>query len=339
MEFQDILRQLKTKQYHPVYFLHGPEGYFIDRIADHIEHQVLGEAEKAFNLMVAYGKETDHLQILDIARRYPVMSPLQVVIIKEAQEMRSLPELLSYVEKPAPTTILVICYKHKKYALNSKFGKALKKNAVVFESKRLYDNKIPDWIMKYGKEHKLTIKPAEAGLIAEYLGSKLSKVANELDKLALNVPEGSTLSRAQIEEYIGISREYNVFELHKALAARNWPKAFRMVQYFSANSKKNPFVVIVGSLYGFFSKVYMFHFLGGLSEKELLGKMGVGNSFFLKDYRLAASHFNRVQTEHVLSLLKEYDLKAKGVGINTTSVSEGELLKEMIWRIVHEVKG
>ncbi|MCB9284507.1 MAG: DNA polymerase III subunit delta [Lewinellaceae bacterium] len=336
MEFSEILRQLHLKQYHPVYFLHGTEPYFIDQISDYIEHQVLGEAEKAFNLTVLYGKEADHLQILDAARRYPVMSPHQVVVIKEAQEMKSLTDLLSYIEKPAPSTILVIAYRHKKYNLNSNFGKALKKNAVILETKRLYDNQVPDWIIRYAKERQLAIAPAEAGLIAEYLGAELSKVANELDKLALNVPSGTTVTREQIEEYIGISREYNVFELHKALASRDWVKTFRMVQYFSANPKKSPFVVIIGALYGFFSKVYILHFLGGASEKELLEKMEVGNAFFLKDYKLAARHYNRQQTEHVLELLKDYDLKAKGVHVNTTNVPEGELLKEMVWRIVHE---
>ncbi|MBK8492628.1 MAG: DNA polymerase III subunit delta [Saprospirales bacterium] len=336
MEFQDILRQLHLKEYQPVYFLHGTEPYFIDRISDYIEHQVLGEAEKAFNLTVAYGKDTDHLQILDAARRYPVMSPHQVVVIKEAQDMKSLTDLLNYIEKPVPSTILAICFKHKKYNFNSNFGKALKKNALVFESKRLYDNQVPDWVMQYATEHELQLRPAEAGLIAEYLGTELSKVANELDKLALNVPKGSTATREQIEEFSGISREYNVFELHKALAARDWQKSFRMTQFFAANPKKSPFVVIVGALYGFFSKVYMLHFLGGISEKELLTKMEVGNAFFLKDYKLAARHFNRTQTEHVLSLLKEYDLKAKGVHVNTTNVSEGELLKELVWRIIHE---
>ena len=336
MEFQDILRSLHLKQYQPVYFLHGTEPYFIDRIAAYIEQEILDEGEKAFNLTVAYGKETDHLQVLDAARRYPVMSAHQVVLIKEAQEMKSLPELLAYIEKPVPSTILCICYMHKKFSFNSNFGKALKKNAVVFEAKRLYDNQIPDWIVQYGKERKLTIRPAEAALIAEYLGAELSKVANEIDKLALNVPEGAPVSHEQIEKYIGISREYNVFELQKALAARDWPKTFRMVQFFSSNAKKNPFVVIVGTLYGFFSKVYMLHFLSGASDNELMQKMEVGNAFFLKDYRLAARNFNRRQTEEVIGLLKEYDLKAKGVGVNTTNVAEGELLKELAWRIINQ---
>lgn len=335
MEFHDILRSLRAKEYQPVYFLHGTEPFFIDRISDYVEKEVLGEGEKAFNLSILYGKDADHLAVLDIARRYPVMSSHQVVIIKEAQDMKSLPDLLAYVEKPSPTTLLVICYKHKKFTLNSNFGKALKKNAVVFESKRLYDNQIPDWIIQYGKECQLVIRPAEAGLIAEYLGSDLSKVANELDKLALNVAQGATVTREQIEQFIGISREYNVFELHKALAARDWEKTLRMVLFFAANSRKNPMVVIIGALYGFFSKVYMLHFLGALPEKELLQKMEVGNAFFLKDYRLAARNYNRLQTEQVLGLLKEYDLKVKGVEVNTTNVSEGELLKEMAWRIVN----
>jgi DNA polymerase III subunit delta len=336
LEFHDILRALHIKQYQPVYFLHGLEPYFIDSIANYIENHILNETEKAFNLTVAYGKDTDFLQILDAARRYPVMSAHQVVLIKEAQDMKSLPDLLAYVENPTPSTILAICYKHKKYALTSNFGKALKKNALVFESKRLYDNQIPDWIGQYSKERGLNIRPAEASLIAEYLGSDLSKVANEIDKLAINVPAGSTVTHEQIEQYIGISREYNVFELHKALAARDWTRTFRIAQYFSANTKKNPFFMIVGALYGFFSKVYMLHFLDKIPEKELMEKMDVKNAFFLRDYRLAARHYNLRQTERIISLLREYDLKAKGVEINTTNVSEGELLREMLWRIFYE---
>jgi DNA polymerase III subunit delta len=338
LELQDILRALHLKQYQPVYFLHGLEPYFIDRISNYIEQEVLNETEKAFNLTVAYGKDTDHLQILDAARRYPVMSAHQVVIIKEAQDMKSLPELLGYLENPTPSTILAICYKHKKYAFNTNFGKVLKKNALVFESKRLYDNQVPDWVTQNGKENGLTIRPAEAALIAEYLGADLSKVANEIGKLALNVPAGATVTHEQIEQHIGISREYNVFELHKALAARDWTRSFRMAQFFAANTKKNPFVVIIGSLYGFFSKVYMLHFLEKLPDKELMEKMGVGNAFFLRDYRLAVRNYNLRQTERVISLLREYDLKSKGLQVNTTNVPEGELLKELLWQIVHGTK-
>lgn len=335
LEFSDILRSLHLKEYKPVYFLHGAESFFIDRISDYIEQEVLSESEKAFNLTVLYGKEADYLTIMDAARRYPVMSSHQVVLIKEAQDMKSIADLQPYLEKPMPSTILAICHKHKKFSLNSNFGKALKQHAVVFESKRLYDNQIPGWIEQYGNEKQLVIRPPEAGLIAEYLGAELSKVANEIDKLALNVPQGATVTREQIEQYIGISREYNVFELHKALASRDWPRTFRMVQFFAANPKKSPMVVIIGALYGFFSKVYMLHFLAGLPEKELMQKMEVGNAFFLKDYRLAARNFDRSQTENVLSLLREYDLKAKGVEVNTTNVEEGELLKELAWKIVN----
>jgi DNA polymerase-3 subunit delta len=335
LDYLDILRSLRLKEYRPVYFLHGTEPYFIDRISNYLENEVLSESEKAFNLTVLYGKDADPLSVLDAARRYPVMSEKQVVLIKEAQEMKGLTELQAYIEKPVPSTILCICYMHKKFDARTNFAKVLKQHAVVLETKRLYDNQVPDWIIQFGKGHELTIGPAEAGLIAEYLGADLSKVANELEKLALNVPKGANITRAHIEQYIGISREYNAFELHRALAARDWPKAFRMVQYFAANPKKGPMVLIIGSLYGFFSKVYMLHFLGGVPEKQQIKQLGIGNAFFLKDYRLAARHFNRSQTEQVLALLREYDLKTKGVDLNTTSVPEGELLKELVWRIVN----
>ena len=194
MSFEDILRQLKNKDYQPVYFLHGKESYHIDVLTDYISEKVLNESEKAFNYTVFYGKDANHLALLDAARRYPMMAERQVIILKEAQEMRTLSNLLSYIEKPTNTSLLLICYKHKKFNFNSKFGKALKKAAVIFESKTLYDNQVPDWISSFLKKKKLSISPKASQLLAEYLGTDLSKIANELEKLAINVPEGADVT-------------------------------------------------------------------------------------------------------------------------------------------------
>lgn len=335
MTYQEILKELKQKKYRPIYFLHGPEAYFIDVISNYIEHEVLNETEKAFNLTILYGKEANHLAVVDNARRYPVMAERQVVIVKEAQEMKSLPDLMSYVEKPLDSTILVICHKHKNYNLNSKFGKLLKERALVFEAKELYENQVPDWIVAYLKDKELKIKPNAANLIAEYLGTELSKIANELDKLALNLPTGTEVNDKQVEENIGISKEYNVFELQKALGTRDVLKANRIVQYFASNPRKNPLVVVIGSLYNFFSKVYMLHFVRNLSEKEMLEALQLRSAYFLKDYRSALPHFPLQKTAQVIGLLREYDLKSKGVDYNSTGKEEGELLKEMVWRILH----
>lgn len=335
MTYQEILKELKQKKYRPIYFLHGAEAYFIDVISDYIEEQVLTETEKAFNLTVLYGKEANHLNVVDSARRYPVMAERQVVIVKEAQEMKSLPDLMSYMEKPLDSTLLVICHKHKTFNLNSKFGKLVKEKALVFDAKELYDNQVPDWIVGYLKERKLTIKPSAANLIAEYLGTELSKIANELDKLALNLTAGTEINEKHVEANIGISKDYNVFELQKALGVRDVMKANRIVQYFGANPRKNPLPVVIGSLYNFFSKVYMLHFVRHVPEKEMLEALQLRSAYFLKDYRAAATHYPLQKTEQVIGFLKDYDLKSKGVDYNSTGKEEGELLKEMVWRILH----
>jgi DNA polymerase-3 subunit delta len=249
--------------------------------------------------------------------------------------MKSLPDLMSYIEKPLDSTLLVICHKHKNYNLNSKFGKLVKERALVFEAKGLYDNQVPDWIRDYLKDKKLTIRPTAAHLIAEYLGTELSKIANELDKLALNLPAGTEVNEKQVEENIGISKDYNVFELQKALGTRDVLSANRIVQYFAANPRKNPLPVVIGSLYNFFSKIYMLHFVRHVSEKEMLEALQLRSAYFLKDYRAALTHFPLTKTEQVIGFLKDYDLKSKGVDYISTGKEEGELLKELVWRILH----
>jgi DNA polymerase-3 subunit delta len=335
MTFQELQQSLKKKEYRPVYFLHGEESYFIDAISDRIEDGVLNEGERAFNQTILYGKDTDHLTVLDIARRYPMMAERQVVIIKEAQDMKTLKELQTYVEKPLTSTLLVICHKNGKYNLNSKFGKAIQEKGVVFEAKRLYDNQVPDWIQDFLKGKKISIKSDAAHLIAEYLGTDLSKVVNELDKLVINLPAGAEVNLQIVEETIGISKDFNVFELQKALGERNILKANRIVNYFAANPRRNPLPVVIGSLYTFFSKVYMLSFLQNQAEKDQLAALELRSAYFLKDYREAARLFNRPRSEQVLSLLREYDLKSKGVDYNSTGKPEGDLLKELVWKILH----
>ena len=343
MTYQEILKDLKAGNYKPIYFLQGGESYFIDKVADYIEKNALTEAEKGFNQTILYGKDSEAITVIDNARRYPMMAQRQVVMLKEAQEMRSLDKLLPYIEKPSPTTVLVICHKHKKLRMNTKLGKALKKNAVVLEAKPLYDNQVPDWISSYLRGKKMSISPAAAGLTAEYLGTDLAKVANELDKLAINLPAGTQVTEQHIEDNIGISREYNVFELQKAIASRDILKANRIVNYFISNPKKNPLVLTVGSLYNFFSKLYIYLSVKHLSEREILSAMKYGKSWFLREYKTAAANFPRPYCERVLSVLREYDLRSKGVHLseNTSDKEKGEvtpeaeLLREMVWKILH----
>lgn len=335
MTYQQIRQDLKKGNFQPIYFLHGQESYFIDVIVDFIDENVLDEGQKAFNHTVLYGKETDHKMVVDVARRFPMMAPYQVVLLKEAQEMRSLKDLQSYIENPSPTTILVIAHKHKKLNLNSKFGKALKAKAVVLDAKPLYDNQVPDWIASFLKSKKLKIDMGNAQLISEYLGADLSKIANELEKLAINLSPGATITTEDIERNIGISKDYNVFELQRALGGRDAQKVNRIVQYFIANPKKNPLPMVMGALYNYFSKVYMLSFLKRSSESEILKTLSLGSAFFLKDYRLAMRNYRRSDLEQIIHVLREYDLKSKGVDYSSTGKEEGGLIKEMCWKILH----
>jgi DNA polymerase-3 subunit delta len=343
MEFQQILTDLKKKVYQPVYFLMGDEPYFIDTVSDYIEKKVLDENEKEFNQTILYGRDVDVLTILSAAKRFPMMSERQVVIIKEAQDIRDLvkagkgddkhkPPFLTYIENPQKSTLLVICYKYKKLDMRTALGKSIAKHAVVLESKKLYDNKVPDWIGSYLKNKNYSISPSACVMIAEYLGTDLSRIVNELDKLMINLPEKSEITVEHVQANIGISKEYNSFELQNALGRKDVLKSNRIVNYFAANDKDHPLVVTVSSLYGYFSKLLTYHFLPDKSKNTAATALGV-HPFFLADYERAAKLYQPVKLKAIISNLREYDLKSKGVG--NTSVNGGELLKELVFKILH----
>ncbi len=335
MTFEEILRDIHAKRFAPVYFLHGEEPYFIDCIADEIEARALPEAEKGFNQTILYGKEVDHLTLLDSLRRYPMMSERQVVILREAQEMKGLTELTAYLENPMLSTVFVVCHKHKKLDLRTKFGKALQgKNIVVLESKKLYDNQVPDWIIGHCKARKLGIEINAAALLGEYLGSDLARISNEIDKLVLNLPANTTVTTAHVQEFIGISKEYNVFELQKAFATSDRMRIARIQQYFGANIRKNPLIVTISSLFTYFSKVYMLHSLKGNSDAEMVKALDLRSDWFLKEYKIAVNNYSPAQTTQIITLLKEYDLRSKGVDTDTTNTGEEELMKELFWKLL-----
>lgn len=285
--------------------------------------------------MVLYGRDIDHLAVIDNCRRYPMMSQFQVVVVKEAQEMKDLKSLEKYVANPTPTTILVLCHKHKTFNKTSKFAKLLKAKSVFFDSKKLYDNQIPEWISDYLRSQKLKISSNTSALLAEYLGTDLSLIVHELDKLKLHLQSGTEVTAAHVEEYVGISREYNIFELQKAISQRNLGKVSRIVKNFIANPKRNPFIMVTASLSSFFTKVYLFHFVKNKSDGEVQKALNLRSSYALRDYRAAARTFSLPKTEQIIGVLKEYDLKAKGVDFNTVGKEDGELLKELIWKILH----
>lgn len=333
MTFDQIITELRNKIYRPFYLLYGEEPYFIDVITDEIQDNVLDESEKDFNLSVVYGRDTDVMAVLDLARRHPMMANYHVVIVREAQDLDKPEELQPYFERFLPTTILVIAYKYGKLDRRKAFVKAAEKNGAVFESKKIYDNELPGWISEHVRTNGFTISPDAAELLAEYLGADLAKVMNELGKLTINLPTDTRISPAIIEKYIGISKEYNVFELQKALGRRDIMAANRIVNYFGDNPKDNSPVMVTAVLYGWFSKLLIYHQLHDtLDRKALAAELSI-NPFFLKDYEEAARNISVNRIHKIMGILRDYDLKAKGAGNVTTS--EGGLLKEMIYKMLH----
>lgn len=352
-EINQILLDLKRKIFKPIYFLSGEEAHYIDVISDYIEKNALEESDKEFNQTVVYGKDTDLVSILGLAKQFPMMSEHNVVIVKEAQNLKefnksaasdedvpvsknvtntSSQQFLNYITNPQPSTILVFCYKYKTLDKRSAIAKGLQKNAIFLETKKLYDNQIPEWINDYVKEKKYSIGPKATALMAEFLGNDLSKISNEIDKLLINLPAGKEITVESIQDNIGISKDYNVFELQDALAKRDILRANRIINHFAANEKDNSAPMVLASLYGYFSKILKYHFLPDKSKFAAAQALGV-NPFFIDGYAKAALNYNSSKLKQIFSLLKEYDLKSKGV--NNSGVSYGELLKELTFNILH----
>ncbi len=337
MAYKEIINELKNKIYHPVYFLMGEEAYYIDKISDYIMNNVLDEAERSFNQTVLYGKDTNINDVINAAKRYPMMANQQVVIVKEAQHLKNIENLVYYLEKPLKSTVLVINYKYKKLDKRKQLYKKLQKNALVFESPVIYDYKIPGWIEQYVKEHQCTIAHEASKLLTEYLGNDLNKVANELDKLISTLPANEhNISIKHIEKNIGISKDYNTFELQKALCNKDILKCNRIVKYFGQNPNANPFPLIIASLYYFFSKLlgyyYIIEKMKDKSKNNIAALLKI-NPYFVRDYQMAAKVYDKRKVVSIIELLREYDTKSKGVG--NVSAKQEDLLKEMVYRILH----
>lgn len=356
-EVTQILTDLKRKIFKPIYFLSGEEAYYIDMVSDYIEKNVLDESEQEFNQTILYGKEADMNTIISAAKRFPMMSEYQVIIVKEAQNLKELGKgsgssdddddsdapakkssgsanaLVAYLQQPQTSTILVFCYKYKTLDKRSTIYKSLQKNHVFLETKKLYDNKIPEWITEFVQEHKFKISPKASYLLAESLGNDLSKIANEVEKLFINLKEGEEITLELVQDNIGISKEFNVFELQDAIAKKDILKANRIINYFSANEKEHPAVMTLSSLYGYFTKVLLYHFAPDKSKFVVAQVLGV-NPFFVDGYVNAAKNYNTAKLKSIFSYLKEYDLKTKGVDNN--GVNNGELMKELMFKILHQ---
>ena len=340
MTAADLLKDLKNRKYKPIYLLHGEEPYYIDLVSNFVEHKLLPDAEKGFNQTVFYGKDTDIMSVLNASKRYPMMADYQVVLIKEAQDMKwgnedpdkkGINPVLSYLENPLQSTILVFCYKYGKFDKRKKTYKAIEKHGLIFESSPLYDNKIPAWIEDFLGEKNYRISQQATFILSEYLGNDLSKIANELEKLMLNIPPGQEITLKQIQDNIGISKEYNVFELQTALSKKDTLKANQIINYFEANPKANPIVLVLGNLNNFFTKVLLYHYVKDKSPQNLARELGV-SPYFIKDYEQAARSYNYGKTMQIISYLREYDVKSKGVESIT---DHGGLMKELLFKILH----
>jgi DNA polymerase-3 subunit delta len=341
MTAAEIIKDLKAKKFKPVYLLHGEEPYFIDQVIDYMEENVLTDMEKGFNQTVLYGKDTDMATILNAAKRYPMMSDYQLIIVKEAQDLKWGKDDTSgnkeaefvqhYFERPLESTILVLGYKYANFDKRKKLYKAITKSGLIFQSDPVREYKLAQWIEELVKEKGYKIAPQAAALMAEYLGADLSKIANEVEKLMLNISRETTIDTTHVQKNIGISKEYNVFELQRAIVQRNVFKCNQIVNYFADNPKANPMVMVLASLNSYFSKVLKYHYL--VNKHDAAKELGV-SPFFVKDYEAAARNYDFNKTVHLISLFREYDLKSKGVE-STGNTTDGELLKELVFKMIH----
>lgn len=331
--FEEIMADLRNRIYKPVYFLAGEEPYYIDLISDHIEETVLPEAEKAFNQIMFYGEDTTVSTVIETSRRFPMMSNHQVIIVKEAQALKKIEDLSWYVEKPLVSTILVINYKYKVLDKRTKLYKLIDSSAVYFESNRLRDYQVPQWIEKYLMVKGVKSDPNASAMLTEYLGTDLHKIVNELDKLLITLPAGKPVITTElIEKNIGISKDFNNFELQKAVGEKNIYKANMIVHYFANNPRDNPINLTIASLFSYFSKLLTYQYLPDKSKNNVASVLKI-NPFFVKDYEISATKYDARKTVQVISLLRTYDMKSKGYG--DLSSTPGDLLKELVYKILH----
>jgi DNA polymerase-3 subunit delta len=337
---EELLQKLKNKHYAPIYFLQGEEPYYIDLIANYIEENVLSAADKGFNQVVLYGKDVEVSTILLQAKRYPMMAERQVVIVKEAQAVADIDkeagirQLEAYFQNPLLSTILVFCYKFKVLDGRKAFAKTVQKHAVLLTTKKLYDNQVPGWINSYIKSKSLQINPKAVMLLSEYIGADIARLANEIDKLALNLQPGQSITDQLVQEHVGISKDYNIFELQTALIHQDVLKANRIVQYFEANPKNNPLIPNITLLFSFFVKLLCLHASPDKTDAAISRSLG-NRSFLVKEYVQAMRRFSYGQTVQIIGFIRFADLQAKG--IEGGNISDGEILRELVFKILHPI--
>ena len=331
MSVEKILADWKKLKFKPVYWLEGEEEYYIDKLMQYAEHEILSEADAGFNLTVFYGKDADWTAVINACRRYPMFAERQVVLLKEAQQMRDIDKLEAYIEKPLSSTVFVVSYKEKKVDGRSKLAKLLKEKAELFTTKKMYDNQLPDWTNELVQSKGYSISQKALLLLVDHIGNDLSRIDNEIEKLLVNLTGRNNITEDDIERYVGISKEYNVFELQDAFAKKDRVKAIRIIQYFESNPKAAPIQLILPSLYNFFSKAYMTFGQSSTDEKTIAAAIGV-NFYFVKDYITAVRNYKYEGIENGLLLLHAYNLKS--IGVNSTGAEDASLLKELVVKIM-----
>ena len=331
MSVEKIISDWKNKSFKPLYWLEGEEEYFIDKVMNYAEHFILTESEASFNLTVFYGKDANWAELINACSRYPMFAERQVVLLKEAQQMKDIEKLESYIENPLSSTVFVVSYKEKKLDARKKFTKLVKEKGVLFTTKKMYDRDLPQWSQEMMQAKGLSINPKGLALLVDHIGNDLVRIENEIDKLSVNLGKRTTITEDDIEKYIGVSKEYNVFELQAALAAKDLAKSIRIIQYFDANPKAGPIQMVLPSLYNFFSKVFMVFGAGTNDEKTIAVAIGI-NPYFIKDYLKAAKLYTYPGVEKALLLMHSYNLKSVGVG--SIGTNDASLMKEMIVKMI-----
>ena len=331
MSAEKILASWKKKDFKPVYWLEGEEEFFIDELMDYAEHHILSEQEAGFNLTVFYGKDAQWTDVVNACRRYPMFAERQVVLLKEGQQMKDIDKLESYVEHPLDSTVFVVSYKDKKVDGRSKLAKVLKQKGEMLTTKKMYENQLPDWVSQRIQATGYSISQKALALLIDHIGNDLSRLVNEVEKITVNLQDRKSITEDDIERYVGISKEYNVFELNDAMAQKDLHKAIRIIQYFEANPKAAPIQLILPNLYNFFSKVYMLYGIEARDEKSVAAALGV-NPFFVKDYLTAAKRYSFEGVTRALLLLHAYNLRS--IGVNDPGTEDAQLLREMVVKMM-----
>lgn len=332
--YEGIIRELQAKQYRPVYYLMGDEAFYIDKIADYIIDNVLNDTEKEFNQTILYGADVDAATIINAAKRYPMMSEYQVIVVKEAQAVHNMEELVFYLQKPLKSTILVLCHKHGSLDKRKKLAAEIEKVGVLYESKKLKEAQLPAFIAAYIKQKGFDIDQKATAMLAEFVGTDLSRLVGEMEKLIITSSKNSTkITPEQIEKNIGISKDYNNFELRSALVEKDVLKANKIVKYFEENPKTNPIQMTLSLLFGFYSNLMMAYYAPEKSEQGIAAFLGLKSSWQAREYMAAMRKYSGIKTMQIISEIRTTDAKSKGV--ENSSLSDGDLLRELVFKILH----